>query len=519
MPYMQNGVYYETGPSGEIRRDPSKNKDPNYIYDQRGRPRGRVDQPWDQSTPAANNGGGGNGANIGGGGANSGGGFVGPEGGQTPLPVFTDFSSLTFPTVNVPYNPIDPQLFAQRYNVFNRGEYGQNFNDALSYAQALLDFEKAGLASYAPDAAKLQQFLASQENVYNQGQIGNANQFNQGQTANANQFNQGQLNQRLQAELPQAREIINERLGSARRLAQGLLPLSLNDRAFELGARSVAADSAFNKGFGNTSTFTRNMIDKYSTGERLALTDRGDARTDQWLKNAITMLVDAPLKYSPLQQQPSLGRLSGDIRGMPSLSPSQLASQQQQQLVNLTQFTTPQAADFQRQQDQFGAGFFLDQQKFNSTGLFNEQLEKLYADSRAAALAYGAAQDVANMSNSSFNQQLALSMMGTGMVGQAGLQYTQAQQPQSPMYSPQGMMYQSPYVQQQPQQPTFSNYGGLGSSAQGGSFTQQAPSTQFSNLWGNNPQAYNTGQNPFDTSGLSNVNKQLQKQASTGGTY
>lgn len=288
-------------------------------------------------------------------GENFGGGY---DSAGNPVPTFVDPANLSAGTQNVapivlpPYQKVDAQTFAQNYAPFNRDQISQNFQMAQQQALDLAGLEMEVQNRFAPQSAVLQQNLAAGENVFNQGQTAGANQFNSGQVSNSNAFNRGELNTAIDASGLPIRDVVNEQLGTGRQLAKGFLPTSIEDRAFEMTARSKAADAFATSGLG-TSAFTQNAIDKYTIGERLNLMQSGNSMVDQWLSKGASLLLDAPIKYNPLLNQPNGGRVSQDIRGIPGANAQSVAQNNASAINAGTLLPTSTAFSSEVQQNQF----------------------------------------------------------------------------------------------------------------------------------------------------------------------
>lgn len=349
------------------------------------------------------------------------------------VPTFTDPSGLSADTINPqyatipPYKPIDPRIFNQVYAEYNRQEMFRNFADAQFAALASLQTEIEANQRFAPAQSALQQSLAMQENQFNRGEIQTANQFNPTQVSQANVTNRSELEAAIEGSGLPVRELVSEGLKTGGELAKGFLPTTLEDRAFEIAARSRGADAFTSKGLGS-STFTRDAIDKYTIGERLGLMQQGNQDVDRWLSKGAALLIDSPIKYNPLLNQPNTGRVSQDIRGLPTVSPQQVAQSQQGILNQGTTMTPAQAMNFAVNQDQFKTNVDLDLAKFNSNLNFNAQnanvtnklnvdLTKLEVQLKNATLAYTYGAEAAAQAQRQYQTQQALQLQQTAMQG------------------------------------------------------------------------------------------------------
>jgi hypothetical protein len=375
----------------------------------------------------------------GGGGYQSGSTFGGGFVNGVASPTFVDASGLAFnPVIAQPvplpdYQNVDPLTYTQQVGDFNRANYLSNLGVSQQSALGMIGTEFAGLSQFAPQASLLQQQLASSENQFNQGQVSQANTFNPSQVSAANIYNRDQFNQAIDASGAPIRQTIQEGLADARQRAKGFLPTSIQDKAFEMAARSQAGDSSVSAGLG-TSAFTQNAIDKYTINERLNLAREGQADAQTWMSNAASLLIDAPIKYNPLLSQPLTARTSQDVRGMPTVSGAQLQQSEQANLGNLSSMSPAQAASMKVQQNQFGANLQNNVNQFNSQLGFNAQainsqydfaaqLQKLSVDGANASAAYGFAQNVASNAFNRYQQEAAnyqAQSQGAGMWGNVG---------------------------------------------------------------------------------------------------
>jgi hypothetical protein len=325
-----------------------------------------------------------------------------------PVPTFVDSSGLQAGVQNVapivlpPYQHVDPRAFAENYAPFNRDQLTQNMQMAQQQALDLAGLETEVQSRFAPQASVLQQSLAANENVFNQGQTAGANTFNSGQVSTSNTFNRGELNTAIDASGLPIRDVVNEQLTTGRNLAKGFLPTTIEDRAFEMTARAKAADAFSASGLG-TSSFTQNAIDKYTMGERLNLMQSGNAMVDQWLSKGAALLLDAPIKYNPLLNQPNGAKVSQDIRGLPGANAQSVAQNNASAINAGTLLPTSAAFSSEVQQNQFKStqdfnvavqnqNTEASQQKFNIGNALNVDLTKLQSIVANANLAnqYGA---------------------------------------------------------------------------------------------------------------------------------
>lgn len=386
------------------------------------------------------------GRNIAGGAPSSGGGYQGGDGstvspggfatgpnGTAALPGLVDASGLMFGAVDipfmdkVPYNRLNTMDELRKNGKFNRELYNELFEISRQRTKTLIDDDLQAIGYFATKTLEQQKQLSSEENRINRPELEQSNQFNKGMIAGANDFNQGELDRRIDSTMPQAREIVKEQLGRGRKLAAGTLPTSIEDRMFERAAESTAADLGMARGFGATSSFAQSAIDKYTIGERINLMDRGDALTDKWLQRGMQLLVDAPMKYNPLLQQPSLTGVSQDLKGTPPVVASSLTTTDaaRQQAVEGMPASQMLATDIDQERyetnretqrlTQNQAWKFAAQQ-FNTTGNWGMQIAKLQVDAANAASAYNAANNYAGLVNQGLGQSQNLAAQTTGQV-------------------------------------------------------------------------------------------------------
>lgn len=352
-------------------------------------------------------------------GSNFGGGF----GGGQAAPTFTDAASLEFgqiaaqPIPMPNYQPIDPRVYTQEQAAINSQQYLNNLQLSQAAAMGFASTEQQINNSFAPAQSALQQGLVGQENQFNQGQVANANQFNPGQVSQANSYNRGELAQAIDSSGLPIRDTVSENLDRARQLSKGFLPTTIEDRAFEMAARSKAGDALVSKGLG-TGSFLQSAIDKYTIGERLNLAQQGSADAQNWLNQGVKLLVDSPIKYNPLLSSPLTAKVSQDVRGMTSFSPG---GAQQAEQGNINTLTTQRPgeslqtldvqkqfrANLENQTNMFNSSQGVAVAQYNNTGNFQQQLTQLNNDQQSALLSYNFAQNVANYVNSQYQQQLA----------------------------------------------------------------------------------------------------------------
>lgn len=257
--------------------------------------------------------------------------FPGYMGDQFPEPTFIDYKR----TKAAPYSKTNVFDFASQYGDFVNERIKSNAGVASDLALSQLDTELQGLQKYAPAASALKRSEISVDNL----------------------FNQAQRQQQVEAALPGASKQLAEQTGRAETYAQGRIPDAIQDRAFELGIRSSAADSAYAGGFGTKSSVARKASDLLSVEQRLNLAQYGEGLLSSSLSNRANLLM-APTSYSNAGEQ---------IQVMPSLSGSQLAQSNLSQINAQSIISAPQAMQAQVQQEQFQTTMRQNNRQFNAT--------------------------------------------------------------------------------------------------------------------------------------------------------
>lgn len=347
--------------------------------------------------------------------------FITGPNGTVAAPGLIDASSLAFEKVDipfldqVPYNQLNTIEELKKNGAFNRELYNQLFEEARKKTRVLIQDDLDAQGIFAAGTLEQQKNLAAEENRINRPQLQDANRFNQGTVSETNTFNQAELDKRIDGALPEARSIIDEKLDRGRRLAGGFLPTTVEDRLFEQAAESVASDQGVARGFGATSSFARSARDRYTVGERLNLMDRGDQLTERGLQQGMQLLVDTPIKYNPLLQQPSLTGVSQNLTGNAPAISSSLSSQNaaQQQAIEGMPASQMMATDIDQERYQTNRetqrltqnqAWKLQAQSFNSQGTWGEQIAKLQVDAANSASAYNSANNYAGLVNQGLGQ-------------------------------------------------------------------------------------------------------------------
>lgn len=233
-------------------------------------------------------------------------------GGEFPNPNLTD---------NAPYTFTDPIKFAESFGGFNRDEIRKNFDLAKDLSLDTLDTELESLQSFVPAASALKR----------------------NQTSLDNAFNQQQRTQQIDSTLPGVRSDLEAQAARSRDYASGKIPDAVANQAFELGIRSDAADRAAAGGFGASSSVARKASDLLSATERVKLSQYGDQLLSSNINQKANILL-APTEYSNAGSQ---------INVMPSVSPSQLISNNLNQLNSNTLINPTTGLQSVTQQNQF----------------------------------------------------------------------------------------------------------------------------------------------------------------------
>lgn len=302
-----------------------------------------------------------------------------------------------FPFIEIPELPrvvvpvVDPLKEAGAISDFNYTQLERALSFGESSARRLTQLDFDTLSQFNWQARNLQRDAVRQENISNREEILDANAFNYPEIARANKFNQGQRLQAVDRGIPGARAAIAEGIQRGRTMSEGKFVSSFEDRAYEVAARNAAAGGTLARGFGDDSVFGKRASDLLSAEQRLQLSQVGDNTTSRFLELGANLTFDQPIKYNPVLQQPLTSRTSQDIRGVPSVSGPEIATQQQGVAANLSTLSPAQGISFKIGQNQFQAGldqdrnklqgsFALEASKFNASGSFQSSLEGFYAD-------------------------------------------------------------------------------------------------------------------------------------------
>lgn len=248
-----------------------------------------------------------------------------------PAPTFVSYDPIT----QAPYKMVNISKFAQRWGNINRAEVSKNVQMSKDLALSQLDTELQGLQNYAPAAAALQRQEIAADNIFNQQQ-------KEAQVAKA---------------LPGVKEQLAAQAARAESFASGRMPSDIEDRALELGIRSQAADTATAAGFGASSSVSRKASDLLSAQQRITLSQYGDQLLTGNINQKASLFL-APTEYANAGSQ---------IQVMPSVSGSQLQSQNFVNLNNLTTIPATAALSTRVNQKQFATNLTQRTNEFNAT--------------------------------------------------------------------------------------------------------------------------------------------------------
>jgi len=259
-----------------------------------------------------------------------------------------------------PYEFTDPMKFAEAFGEFNRGEMVKNYQFSKDIALDTLDTELAALRGFIPAASALKR----------------------GETSLDNMFNQYERTRQIDSTLPSARGDLEGQRQRASTLAEGRLPSSIEDRAFEVSSRSAAADMASAGGFGPQSSAARKASDLMSAERRLQVSQYGDQLLSSNLTQSANLLL-APTQYSNAGAQ---------INVNPSVSPAALINQEFNRTNEQTLVRPETALQTTVQQNQFTTGLEQQTRLFNTTNQNNFALSRFNYEAAYASAVAGAQQ-------------------------------------------------------------------------------------------------------------------------------
>lgn len=335
-------------------------------------------------------------------------------GGSFPSPTFAQFD----PIKRARYKYTNPIEYAARIADANRDQIAKNFKQASDIGFAEMEAELKGLQAFVPAASALKRSELAKDLSFNFGQAEQTNVFSRGEIAKTNPFNQAQRTQQLDTALPGVRGQLASQGQRAETFAGGRLTSDIEDRAFEVGVRSRAADIAGGGGFGAQSSVARKTSDLLSAEQRLNLSKYGDSLLGQNINQRAAIEL-APTEYArteipptaysdagaQIKVQPSVdvgSRVSntlGEINNRTTLSPESLLSSE----VNQRQFQT----NLRQRTREFNASGKFSASQFNA-GVANQFAQNQFAyDVGYAGAAAGAAQTDINAQTAIQQQEAA----------------------------------------------------------------------------------------------------------------
>lgn len=269
-------------------------------------------------------------------------------GGEFPSPSLANYKDIK----KSPYKATDVFDFASKFGELNRSEIGKNYEQSKNMGLDALNTELKGLQGFAPAAAALQRSLVSEDNI----------------------FNQQQRTQQIDQTLPGVRGQLNDQGTRAETFAGGRLGSAIEDRAYEVSARSRAADLASSGGFGAGSSAARKTSDLMSAEQRLNLSKYGDQLLGQNISTKANLLL-APTEYANAGSQ---------IKVNPTVDAATRGSQFLNEINQGTLLSPGAALQGTIQQEQFKTSLDSQTRQFNAgnrlqTSMFNAGVENQFA--------------------------------------------------------------------------------------------------------------------------------------------
>jgi hypothetical protein len=279
--------------------------------------------------------------------------------GMFPSPAFAQFDSIE----TAPYNSTNIFDFAKKMGQFNRDEMSRNFEQSKGFALDTLETEMQSLQTYVPAAAALKRSETSIDNI----------------------FNQQQRTSQLDAAMPNVRGQLAAQGMRGETYAEGRIPDSVQDRAYELGVRSAAADVANAGGFGARSSVARKASDLMSAEQRIKLSQYGDQLLSSNINQRAAIEL-APTSYSDAGQQ---------VRVMPPVTFSQLSQANFGQANQLSIVPATAGLSATMQQEQFKTNLEQGTRQFNAQGNFQESQFNAQAQNQFGLAQFGYAANLA----------------------------------------------------------------------------------------------------------------------------
>lgn len=295
--------------------------------------------------------------------------------------MFPGLTKAKFDKIKNPrYDYTDPLEFATKFGDFNRDEIRKNFDVAKDLGQGAIEAELEGLQTFVPGATALKR----------------------NETSLDNQFNQAQRTGQLESVIPGIGKSFGDQRARAESYARGELPDSIEDRAFELGSASNAADAASAGGFGARSSVSKKISQLMSATQRLDLSRYGDQLLSSNLNQSVNTLL-APTEYSNAGSQ---------INVNPRTNAGEAALNSLGMINNATMISTGDAYSSTVQQEQFRTGLRERTAQFNASGAYNASATNAAAANNFALNKFGYqtgyAGSVAGAAQTDLNTQVGL---------------------------------------------------------------------------------------------------------------
>jgi len=251
------------------------------------------------------------------------------------------------------YNFVDPMKVLEEFGPVATDQYLQNYGISKDLALDQLNTELEGLYNYVPAAAALKREQVAIDNV----------------------FNQSQRLAQVNAVIPEAQQQLKEQGERAEVFAKGRFTSDIEDRGFEIGNRSDAADLSRTRGFGDDSVIGRKVSDLLAAEKRLDISKYGDQLLTGNIQTKANLYL-APTEYSDA---------GGQIRVQPTQSAPQLQNQLNAQLNELNNISANTAlssltgqeqfkTNLTQRSNEFNAANQINIDQYNSTGTFNAAL-------------------------------------------------------------------------------------------------------------------------------------------------
>lgn len=347
-----------------------------------------------------------------------------PEGHEVAIPEFVEFNPEDF------FISLDEAIdYGHKEGQFNLDLFRENFDRADKYASDTLDTELRGLESFLPRSTRLIRNADAQSNqdILNYSDVFDAR--NERQTRKATLGNVALRQSLSESQAPGTTQAIRDMRSRAEgdvsrvraRESTSFVDDVLEEQAAR-AARARGADIARTTGFGVDSSAGTSIIDKFDIDSRLQLEQarREDARrgdtaiyaAEGQVGNAIiqsenlfnTVIAPGIRDFSPLQVQPRVTDIAGQIKATPAVDAGTLRREFTQQQNAISMLAPSQVFSGSLSTQQYNSGVGLqalgfEQEKNNTiagaanTGfdidrgedIFDQQLQAYYdgLDTRA----------------------------------------------------------------------------------------------------------------------------------------